>query len=96
MGFVIGIGIANIEGQILIRIGIHLSGRDRIETFGNLTIAFLDLGAQLARPAAHREGLEQCISAIGLHLPDFKLSFFFIGADENGRMGIRALFTHQR
>ena len=95
MGAVIGVGIANIEGEVIGRVGIHLAGRDRVEALGHLPVAFLDLGPQLTRPAAHGIGLEQGILTIRLLLPDLEFSLFLEGADQDRLMGVCVLFLHQ-
>ena len=93
---VIGIGIADVERQIIAGIGVHLAGRDRVETLRHLAVALAALGAKLAGPAAHREGFEQRVAPVRLHLPDFKLGFFLVSADEDGRGPGRPGLFHQR
>ena len=46
------------------------AGRDRIEALGCLTVAFVDLGPEIARPAADRIDFEQLEAAGGILLPD--------------------------
>ena len=95
VGAVIGVGIAHVEREVIGRIRVHLAGRDRVKALGHLTVALLDLGAQLAGPAAHGIGLEQGILTIRLLLPDLEFSLFLEGADQDRLMGVGVLFLHQ-
>ena len=67
------VGEADVDGEIVRRVGIHLPGRDGVETFRRLAVAFLDLGAKLAGPATDRIGLEQRKPPFVILLPDFEL-----------------------
>ena len=89
------IGITDVESQIELRVRVHLSRRDRIETLGNLTVALALFRAKLAGPAAHRIGFQVRISAVGAHFPDFELRFLFVGADEHRRLFGGAFLLHQ-
>ena len=92
---VIGVGIADVECEVIGGVRLHLRGRDRIEALRHLTIALVRLGAELAGPAADRIGLQQRVAAIGLHLPDFELRLLFVGANEDGRALRRVHLLHQ-
>ena len=90
VGAIIKVGEAGIDRQIIIGVRIHQAGRDRIEALGSLTIAFVDLGAEIARPAADRIDLEQLEPPRGILLPDLELGFFLEDAEQDGRfLGIR-------
>ena len=93
-GAVIGVGVADVESKIIARIGVQLARIDRIETLGNLAVALARLGAELARPAAHRKGFQVNVTPVGAHLPDFQLRFLLIGADESRRFLRRAGLFH--
>src|SRR6516164_3116692 len=85
IGAVICIREAGIDRQIVIGVRIHQAGRDRIEALGRLSVAFIDLRAEIAGPAADRVDLEQLETAGGILLPDFELGFFLENADEDWR-----------
>ena len=93
---VVGVGIADVEGEIIVGIRVHLVGGDGVEALGHLTVALARLGPKLARPAAHRKGLQQGVLPVGLHLPDFEFRFLLVGADEDGRGFRRADLVHLR
>ncbi len=95
-GAVIGVRIAEIESQIILRVRIHQAGRDAVEAFRRLAIAFLDFGTEIARPAADRIGLEQRIAAGAVLLPDFELGFFLEQANEDRRILRHVLLFHLR
>ena len=59
VGAVIGVREAGIDREIIIGVRIHQAGRDRIEALGCLTIAFSDLRAEIAGPAADRIDFEE-------------------------------------
>ena len=54
VGAVVGVGESGIDRQIVVGVRIHQAGRDAVETLGCLAVAFLDLGSEVARPAADR------------------------------------------
>ena len=92
---VIGVGESGIDGEIVIRVGIHQPGRERIKALGGLAIAFLDLRSEIARPAADRIHLEQRIAPAGILLPDFEFRFLLEDADEERRV-LRHVFLLKR
>ena len=96
VGAVVGVGITDVERQVVLRGRIHLAGRDAIEAFRHLAVALAHLGSELAGPAAHREGLVVDVSTVRLHLPDLELGFLLVGADQHGRGLGDALLLHQR
>src|SRR5262249_49170132 len=55
---VVSIGIANVEREVVVRVGVHLPWPHGVEPFGSLAITFPDLRAELTRPAADRMSLE--------------------------------------
>ena len=94
MGAVIGVRIAHVVGQMVIRVRVHLGGRDGVIALGRLPIAFLALRAELARPAAHREGLQKRVAAAHILLPDLELRLLLVGADEDRILLVHALLLH--
>jgi hypothetical protein len=85
VGLVVLVGIADVEGQVVAGVRIHLRRGDGVEAFGRLAIALLDLRAEHAGPLADVVGLEQRVLAGALLLPDLELRLFFEQADEDGR-----------
>ena len=92
---VIGVGVAGVEGKIIGRLRVHLRGRDRVEAFRRLAVAFARLGPEIARPAADRVGLQQRKLAGAVLLPDLKLGFLLEQADQDRRLQIHVLFHHR-
>src|SRR6185437_7182588 len=86
IGAVVGVREAGIDGEVIAGIGIHQTGGDRVKAFRRLTIAFLDLRPEIARPAADRIDLEQRIAPAGVLLPDFEFRFLLEDADEDRRL----------
>src|SRR5262249_19202306 len=87
--------IAGVEGEIVIRIRIHLAGADIVEALGRLTIAFSHLRAEIARPAADRIGLQDRELALAILFPDFELGFFLEDADEDRRVLVHLLLLQR-
>ena len=73
---VIGVREAGIDREIIVGVRIHQAGSDGVETLRRLAVALLDLGSELARPAADRIGLEQRETAGLVLFPDFEFGFF--------------------
>ncbi|MNL30778.1 hypothetical protein D3C87_1525360 [compost metagenome] len=83
VGAVIGVGVAGVDRQIIFRVGIHLVREQRVEAFRRLTIAFLHLRAELARPGADLVALQE-LEAIGrIGLPDLERAFFLEDAQRD-------------
>ena len=59
MRAVIGVGIAGVERQIIMGVGVHLRRADRIEPFRRLPIALRRLRPKRSRPAADREAFQK-------------------------------------
>ncbi len=93
---VVSVGKTDVDGEIIIGIGVHQSGRDRVEAFGRLTVAFGFLRPEFARPATDRIDLQQLILAGGVLFPDFKLRFLFEDANEDRRVLRHILLLQQR
>ena len=91
VGAVKCIRIAEIERQIVLRVRIHLAGGDVVETLRRLPVAFLDLGSELAGPAADRIGLRERVAALAVLLPDFQLGLFLEHADQDRRFHLHVL-----
>ena len=94
VGPVVGVGKADIERKVIVGIRVHLLAGDRVEPLGHLTIALAHFRAELTRPAAHREGLQQCIASVRLLLPDFEFGFLLIGANQHRSGGGRPQRVH--
>src|SRR6202043_3741598 len=71
-------------------------GGDRIEALRRLTIAFLDLRTDAARPAADRIDFQQFVAGGAVLLPDFELGLFLEDADEDRRFLRHAFLVEQR
>ncbi len=80
---VIGVRVAQVDGEVVIGIRIHQAWRDRVEALRRLAVALPDLRAEIARPAADRIGLEQRHAAALVFLPDLELGLFLEDADED-------------
>ena len=93
-GAVVSVGIADVEGEIIVGVRIHLPGGDRVEALGHLHVALARLRTELTRPAAHRIGLEQRVMPIRLHLPEFELGLFLVSADHHRRRRRRVDLRH--
>lgn len=59
-----GVRIAEIEGQVEARGGVHLARRDRIEALRRLQVALRLLRAELARISAHGPRAERFVHAL--------------------------------
>src|ERR1051325_7293491 len=95
MSAVVGVRIADVEGQVVGRVRVHLLGRNRIETLRGLPVALLAFGAELARPAADGKGLEQNEAPAAGPLPDLEFGLLFVGADQDRSSGRRVLGSHE-
>ena len=96
VGAVVGVRVADVERQIIMGVGVHLPGRDRIEALRHLHIAFALLRPELPRPAAHGIGLEKRILAARLHFPDLELGLLLVGADDGRRRRRGVELVHLR
>ncbi len=83
VGAVEGVGIADVDREIIMGVRIELRRRDRIEAFRRLAVALLDFRPELARPAADRIGREQRQASAVVLLPDFELGFLLEQADQD-------------
>ena len=93
---IVGVRVAHIEREIILRCRIHLAGRDLVEAFRHLAIAFAHFWTQLARPAAHRVGPQRHVAPIRFHFPNFEFRFLLIGADEDWRRRGEPFFLDER
>src|SRR5262245_1127055 len=82
---------AGIDREILAGIGIHQARCNGVEALRRLTVAGLDLGAQLTRPAADRISPEQGEAAAVILLPDFELGFLLEDAQQYRRFLLHVL-----
>lgn len=77
------VGETEIEGQVEIRVRIHLLRRDDVEPLGRLLVAFDGLGAEISRPGADRIGPKMLVAAVVVPLPDLELGVLLEDADED-------------
>ena len=94
MGAVIGVGIADIERQMIARPGVHLRRAHRIEPFRRLPVAFGELRPELARPFADVIVRDEVVAPVVLLLPDFELALFLEDARHDGRGAGHPLRLH--
>src|SRR5262245_23295201 len=80
-----------IDRQILAGIGIHQARRNGVEAFRRLTVAGLDLGPELTRPAADRISPEQGEAAAVILLPDLELGLLLEDAYQYRRFLLHVL-----
>ena len=90
-GAVIAVGKSGVESEVVIGGRVHLAGRDRIEALRRLAVAFALLGAEIARPAADRIGLEQRVLAVAVLFPNLHFRFFLEDAGEDRRVLVHVL-----
>ena len=84
IGAVIGVGIADVECQVIVRPLVHLRWTHRIKPFGSLTVAFDKFRTKLARPLADIIVRDEVVAPVTLLFPDFKLALFLEDARHNG------------
>src|SRR5262245_38371392 len=80
-----------IDREILAGIGIHQARRNGVEALRRLTVAGLDLGTQLTRPATDRISPEQGEAAAVILLPYLELGFLLEDADQYWRFLLHVL-----
>src|SRR3954451_13824074 len=91
---VVGVWIAGVERKIISRLRIHLRRRNGIEPFRRLSVAFADLGSEIARPPADRIGFQQCEASGPILLPDLKLRLLLEQTNQDRRLQIHVFFGH--
>lgn len=85
MGFVIGIRVADVKGEVKAALGVHLMGFYEVESFRDLAVTFAVLGAEGARGGGDGVGAEEGeFSFFFLFYPDFERALFFKGPNEDG------------
>ena len=93
---VVGVGESSVDGEVIIGVGIHQPGRDRIEALRGLTVTLPDFWSKLARPAADRIDFQQIETAAGVLLPDFEFRLFLENAHQDRRILRHALLVEER
>ena len=83
--WIVGVGEADVEGEVIEAMRVHLPAAYGVEAFGRLPVALLDLRAQAAGPGADGIGAEMLEPAV-LELPDLELGFFLENPDEDRRI----------
>ena len=96
IGAIIGVGEADIEGEVIFAARIHLILRYEIESLGRLPVALANLGPEAARIGADRIGLELVEASVVLGLPHFELGLSLEDADEDWRFLGHALLGQER
>ena len=82
---VVGIGVAEVEGEVVLAVGVHRFAADGVEAFGRLFVAFAGFRTEFAGVDADRVVEEEGVFATVFLQPDFEHFFFFEDADEGGR-----------
>src|SRR5215207_8600057 len=77
------VGKADVDRKMVVGVGIHLLGRNSIESLRSLTVALPQLRPKVARPPANRIGLEDLETAAGVLFPDFELRLFLEDAHKD-------------
>ena len=72
-GPVIGVGVADVEGEVVARLRVHLRRGDDVEALRRLAVAFHLLRPEPSRPLADLVGLEERILPVAPLLPDLEL-----------------------
>lgn len=91
-----GVGIAEVDRQMIVRVRVHLRGRDRVKTLRRLAVAFVEFRAEIAGPAADRIGLEMLEAAGRVLLPDLEFRLFLEDAHHDRRELRHPLALDQR
>lgn len=82
---IVGVGVADVEGEVKTAVGLHCRGRDVVEAFGHLAISFGEFRSRSTRKRGDAPGAEMLVSSTGtLEDPEFEQGFFFEGAEEDG------------
>ena len=68
---------------MIMGIRVHQVWGDGIEALGRLSVAFLDLWPQLARPATDGVGAQERETAAPIYFPDFQVLFFLEDPNED-------------
>ncbi len=76
------------------RLRIHLRRRNSVEAFRRLTVAFANLGPEVAGPAADRIGLQEREASRAILLPDLEFGFLFEQPDQDRRIQVHVFFDH--
>ena len=92
---VIGVGIAEVEGQMKPTARIHSRARHKIKPFWRLPIALLQLGAQLTRKFTNGPRLEKFKLFPIIH-PELELFLFLKNTNEHRRTPAQAFHTEGR
>ena len=88
---VIRIREPGIDREILAGIRVHQAGSDGVEALRRLAVARLDLGTQLARPAADRISAKECEAPAVVLLPNLELRFLLEDAHQDRRFLLHLL-----
>ena len=81
---IVGVGVAEVEGEVVLAVGVHRFAADSVEAFGRLFVAFAGFRAEFAGVDADGVVKEKGVFAAVFLQPDFEHFFFFEDADEGG------------
>jgi hypothetical protein len=81
---VVGVGIAQVEREVVLAARIELAAADPVEAFGRLAVALAQLGPERARPGADGIGAEQAVAAPVVQ-PQLEFALGLEDADEDRR-----------
>jgi len=88
---IIGIREPGIDREIIIGVRIHQAGGDGVEAFGSLSVAFPELGPELARPTADREGVKESEPSRVVLFPHLELRLLLEDAQQDRRALLHVL-----
>ena len=94
VGAVIGVRVADVEGQMIVGVRVHLARPHRVEPFRSLAVALGVFGAELPRPLADVVFGDDIKTAVGLLLPDLDLALFLEDAPDDRGVALHALGAH--
>ena len=85
MGEIVGVGVAQVEGEVKAAIGLHPGAGDVVKPFRGLEVALGGFWAKCSRHGSNSPGFEVAeLLASWVSEPEFEFSGFFKNADEYG------------
>jgi len=85
MGEIVGVGVAEVEGEVESAVGLHPGAGDVVKSFRGLAVAFGGFGAKFSRHRGDAPGFEVAEFLAWLVFdPEFELTGFFKNTDEYG------------
>jgi hypothetical protein len=92
---VINVWIAEVEGQVVAGIRVHLVARDLVETLRRLPVPLSHLWPEITGPDADGVGLDVIEAAVVALFPHLELGFFLKNANEDRLVGPQALLAEE-